>query len=388
MPYLLAQILFGLLTMTICLPSMQQWGAIFSTGATQVQLTFSAFVIAYGVSQVIYGPLSDRFGRRPVVLVGLGIAVVGSVAATIALDINALIFARMVQGLGCGATMVVGRSLVQDFFAGPERTRVMAIIGMTMGVCPPLATLVGGQLHMYLGWQANLALVAALGAVLFFFAVRILPSGCLVATGDAHWVVGMVRAYRALAKVRVYLWHVVILGSSTGAFYTYLAAAPLVLRGYGVGPDGVGFHVMTATLSYVVGNFLTSRLIGRLGDARLMITGQVVTVLSIMLMIGLASWQSPVAFSGPALVLGIGHGLLMPPALSGTVGSMPALAGAAAAAAGLVQQISGAFGGYAVGLVSTDGSLHSALLLGAFTLTGLLGQWGLERARSNASRSP
>ena len=380
MPYLLAQIVFGLLAMTICLPSMQEWGEIFSTDATRVQLTFSAYVIAYGVSQVIYGPLSDRYGRRPVVLGGLLIALAGSLGAVFAPGIDELILARAVQGLGAGATMVVGRSLVQDFFAGPERTRVMAFIGMTMGVCPPLATLIGGQLHVRLGWQANPALVFVLGVMLFFLAMRMLPPGGGNAAGDAHWVVGMMRAYRALARLRVYLLHVAILGASTGAFYTYLAAAPLVLRGYGVGPDGVGFHVMTATLSYVVGNFMTSRLIRRLGDQRLMMTGQAITLVAVILMVALAGWPSALAFSGPALVLGVGHGLLMPPTLSGTVGAAPALAGAAAAAAGLIQQLSGAFGGYSVGWVSTEGSLHVALLLTGFTLVGIAGQWGIMRA--------
>ncbi len=379
MPYLLAQIVFGLLAMTICLPSMQEWGEIFSTDATRVQLTFSVYVIAYGMSQVIYGPLSDRYGRRPVVLTGLAIALAGSLGAVFAPGIDELILARAVQGLGSGATMVVGRSLVQDFFAGPERTRVMAFIGMTMGVCPPLATLIGGQLHVRLGWQANPALVFVLGGMLFFLAMRMLPPGGGSAAGDTRWVVGMMRAYRALARLRVYLLHVAILGASTGAFYTYLAAAPLVLRGYGVGPDGVGFHVMTATLSYVVGNFMTSRLIRRLGDQRLMITGQAITLVAVILMVALAGWPSALAFSGPALVLGVGHGLLMPPTLSGTVGAAPALAGAAAAAAGLVQQLSGAFGGYSVGWVSTVGSLHVALLLTGFTLVGIAGQWGIMR---------
>ncbi len=103
-------------------------------------------------------------------------------------------------------------------------------------------------------------------------------------------------------------------------------------------------------------------------------------------MVALAGWDSALAFSGPALVLDIGHGFLMPPTLSGTVGSMPALAGAAAA--GLVQQIGGAAGGYAVGFVSTEGSLHSALLLGVFTLTGLIRQWGVERARAAPHKGP
>ena len=383
LPYLLAQVVFGLLAMTICLPSMQEWGELFGASAARVQLTFSAFVLAYGVSQLLYGPLSDRYGRRPVVLLGLGVAIAGSVVATFATGIDGLITGRMIQGLGCGATMVVGRSLVQDFFAGPERTRVMAFIGMTMGVCPPLATLVGGQLHVHLGWQANTALVAALGVALVALALRMLPRPVAHAPTESHWVRVMLSAYRALARVRPYLLHVTILGASTGTFYTYLAAAPLVLRGYGVGPEGVGIHVVMATLSYVVGNWFTSRLIRSLGDRRLMVTGQIVTLCAVALMVAIAGWQSPFAFSLPAIVLGFGHGLLMPPTLSGTVGAVPALAGAAAAAAGLIQQLSGAFGGYTVGWVSTDGSFQVALLLTGFTLIGAAAQWALKRFPSH-----
>ena len=385
LPYLLAQIVFGLLAMTICLPSMQEWGDIFATDATRVQLTFSAFVVAYGVSQLVYGPMSDRFGRRPVVLLGLAIAIAASTAAALAPGIDALIAARLLQGLGCGATMVVGRSLVQDFFSGPERTRVMAFIGMTMGVCPPVATLLGGQLHVRIGWQVNPALVAVLGVVLFAVAVRMLPSGSAGPRSRNPWLADMVSAYRRLARVRPYVLHVVILGTATGTFYTFLAAAPLVLRGYGVTPDGVGLHVVMATLSYVVGNWFTSRLIRTLGDRRLMVRGQAITLVGVILMVLLAPWESPFAFSLPALVLGLGHGLLMPPTLSGTVGAVPALAGAAAAAAGLIQQLSGAFGGYAVGWVSTDGSFQVALMLTAFTLIGLVAQWGLRAKKASAS---
>jgi DHA1 family bicyclomycin/chloramphenicol resistance-like MFS transporter len=212
MPYLLAQIVFGLLAMTICLPSMQQWGEIFSTDAARVQLTFSAFVVAYGVSQLLYGPFSDRYGRRPVVLIGLAIAIAGSVAAVLARDIDGLIVARLVQGLGCGATMVVGRSLVQDYFAGPERTRVMAIIGMTMGVCPPLAALVGGRLHVALGWQSNFALLLGLFVLGFscFLSVaarcRLLPASngwrrC-ASTTPMHWHDARHRCRRRATRLR------------------------------------------------------------------------------------------------------------------------------------------------------------------------------------------
>ena len=110
----------------------------------------------------MYGPLSDRLGRKPVLLAGLALAGVASLLAALAPSLPWLIAARVLQGAGCAAGMVVGRAMVQDLFEGPERTRVMAFVGMAMGLCPPLATIVGGQLHVRLGWQANFVLVAAL----------------------------------------------------------------------------------------------------------------------------------------------------------------------------------------------------------------------------------
>ena len=148
---LVGQLAFGLLAMTICIPSMQEWGAIFGSSQAAVQLTFSGYVVAYGGLQLIYGPLSDRLGRKRILLLGLGLAGVGSIWGALAGDLFSLTSARVLQGAGAAAGMVVGRAMVQDLFAGPERTRVMAYIGMAMGVCPPLATIVGGQLHVRLG---------------------------------------------------------------------------------------------------------------------------------------------------------------------------------------------------------------------------------------------
>ncbi len=134
-----AQIGFGLLAMTICLPSMQEWSAIFGSSQAAVQWSFSAYVLTYGALQLVYGPLSDRHGRRRVLMAGLLLAGIGSLLAALASDITALIAARALQGAGSAAGMVAGRASVQDLFAGPQRTRVMAYVGMAMGLIPPLA---------------------------------------------------------------------------------------------------------------------------------------------------------------------------------------------------------------------------------------------------------
>uniref|UniRef100_UPI0025BE7300 MFS transporter n=1 Tax=Limnohabitans sp. TaxID=1907725 RepID=UPI0025BE7300 len=140
----LAQIAFGLLAMTLCLPSMQEWGTLFNTRQADVQLTFSGYVVAYGALQLVYGPLSDRHGRKPILMLGLVVAGLASVMAALATDIATLTAARVLQGAGSAASMVVSRSMVQDLFTGPQRTRVMAYIGMALGMGPPLATLIGG----------------------------------------------------------------------------------------------------------------------------------------------------------------------------------------------------------------------------------------------------
>ena len=403
---LIAQIAFGLVAMTVCLPSMPDWAGAFGRPQDQVQLTFSGFVLAYGAMQLVYGPLSDRFGRRAMILIGLAVCVAGSVMAALAASLPQLVAARVLQGAGAAAGMVVGRAAVQDLFHGPQRTRVMAYVGMTLGLCPPAGTLVGGQIHEWLGWQANFVLVAGLGVVLFGAAwwrlprrpapavpaagspLRTAPAagqtpGAGPASGALSVLAGMGRAYRQLLRMPVYLLHVAVLGLTTAAFYMFLAGAPLVLRSYGVGAGDVGFYIMVVPLSYIVGNFLTSRLVQRQGGERLMRLGQAFSLggTALMLGFGLAGLHTPLAFTLPLLLLGLGHGLLVPPCLVATVALMPTLAGAASALAGVSQQFAGALGGYLVGWVPA--ATHTgvaALMLGATVLASLARVGALQRS--------
>lgn len=369
---LLAQICFGLLAMTICLPSMQEWGEIFGSDQATVQLSFSAYVLAYGAFQLVYGPLSDRHGRRNVLMAGLWLAGLGSALAALASSLDTLILARALQGAGSAAGMVVGRSTVQDLFEGSERTRVMAYIGMTLGLCPPAAMLIGGQLHVHLGWRSNFVLMAVLSLLLLAAAWRILPVPARPTVRHAHWLVDMASAYARLARERTFWLYVTVLATSTAAFYVFLAGAPLVLAAYSVGPERIGWYIMAVPLSYILGNYLTSQWIRSQGEHRVMAWGMFAALagLALLLLLGWADWRSPLAFALPMLLVGLGHGFLNPPALVGTVGVIPALAGTAAAVAGLMQQLMGAVGGYSVGLVSHQGSVHLGLLMTGFTLLG------------------
>lgn len=385
---LLAQLAFGLLAMTICLPSMQEWAGMFDASQARVQLTFSGYVVAYGGLQLLYGPLSDRLGRKHILLFGLFVGGVGAVMAALANDLNTLIVARVLQGAGSAAGMVVGRAMVQDLFQGPARTRVMAYIGMTMGLCPPLATIVGGQLHVRLGWQANFVLIAVLAAVLFVAAWRGLPDHAKATTAQPHWLRAMGASYARLAREPAFILYVALLSMITATFYTFLSGAPIVLGSYGVGPEGIGYYIMSIPLAYIVGNYLTSHLVHRTGDRPMMLLGQALTLTGIALMLGLAlaGWHSPLAFALPLILLGIGHGFLVPPALAGTVSLVPALAGSAAAVAGLMQQMMGAVGGFTVGLFTHEGAVNLGLLMLGFALCAAVAQGLLHRLVARSAR--
>ncbi|HYD77969.1 multidrug effflux MFS transporter [Ramlibacter sp.] len=377
MANLVAQLAFGLLGMTICLPSMPDWTGEFQASQAAVQLTFSGFVAAYGGMQLVYGPLSDRIGRKPVLLIGLSVALVGLLVAAAAPNLATLTLGRVLQGAGSAAGMVTGRALVQDLFDGSERTRVMAFIGMAMGVVPPLSTLLGGQLHVHVGWQANFVLMAVLALVLMVAAWRGLPDRpASQATAPGGGLRQLVGGYLQLVRQPAFVLYVAMLASTTATFYTFLGGTPLVLKGYGVAPEHLGWYIGVIPIAYVFGNMLTMRLAQRRGDAYIVARGQALTLAGLLIVValGLADVRHPLALALPLLLLGVGHGLMVPPTLIGTVGLVPALAGSAAAMAGVMQQLLGALGGFVVSLVPNEGQTDLGLIMLGWAVMGLAAQ--------------
>jgi DHA1 family bicyclomycin/chloramphenicol resistance-like MFS transporter len=175
--------------------------------------------------------------------------------------------------------------------------------------------------------------------------------------------------------------HVILLACTTATFYTFLAGAPIVLKAYGVTPENVGWYIMSIPLAYILGNLWTSRLVRVTSDRHIMLLGQFWTLsgLLLVLALGLGGINTPLSLALPLIMLGVGHGLLAPPTLAGTVGLLPALAGSAAAVGGLMQQMSGAVGSFVVGLMSHEGQVNLALLMLAWAVTGLIAQLVLHR---------
>ena len=358
---------------------MPSWVNTFDEPLSRVQLTFASFLVGYALTQLIYGPLSDSYGRRRVLILGLCLGISGSIGAALAQTLDALIAARALQGAGVCAGMVIGRAMIQDMFTGPERTRVLAMVGVISGCCPPLATLAGGHLHELFGWRAPFVAITVVAVVMATAAILWLPGDVRGAKRGERSLAAMVMSYGHLFRDRQFLAYCMVLAFTVAGFYVFLAAMPSVLDAYGVSPSRMGWYILMVPASYIVGNALTARIASVVSARFLMVVGQWLTLSSVVIVLALAAYglHHPLAVSVPLMLLGIGHGLLVPPTLAGAVGSIPALAGAAAALAGMLQQSFGAAASYITGFVDQTNALGMGALMVLFGVLASMAQWYL-----------
>jgi DHA1 family bicyclomycin/chloramphenicol resistance-like MFS transporter len=266
--------------------------------------------------------------------------------------------------------MVVGRALVQDMFGGTDRTRVLAYMGIVMGVAPPVFVLLGGYLHTYIGWQATFAFVAAAAALLLAASAMVLPHVPRQTAAPDAGRRGILSVYVMLLRNPTFLMYALAIAGCSAAFYVYLAGTPAVLNRLGVGPETVGWYLLFCTGAYVVGNFLTSRIVNTVGERSLLGVGETAALAGPVasLAIGLTGNDSAIVFLLPLILMGFGHGMVMPTSLTGVIGQHPEHAGAAAAISGSMQQAFGAIAAYALGLFAVISQASMALTLVAVSL--------------------
>jgi DHA1 family bicyclomycin/chloramphenicol resistance-like MFS transporter len=378
---------FGLLATMICLPSMQDWPALFGVSTAEVQLVLSGFLVTFGGLQIVYGAASDQVGRKPLVLVGLLVATLASVLAALAQNMPMLVAARVLQGAGCASGLVLGRAMVQDYFVGHGRTRMMAAVGILLSVTPMLGILLGGQIHAWLGWRANFVLLTLFGATLFVVTWRWMPSPARPGRREAVTWRGLAGGYARLFRHPVYRVYAAISFIPNGTFYTVMAGAPFVLSaGYGIKPENIGWYIMCMPVSFLLGSLITSGLVRRHGHLAVMAAGHAFGIAGVVLVLGLAlaGVNSPLALVLPLLLVGFGNALFMPSALVGLVSSVPALAGSGAGLAGLLQQLTGALAAFLTGLIAHDTPVQLGWLMLAWSLLGVAAQCALPAATREA----
>lgn len=341
----------GPLALNIFMPSMPGLAVQFGVDYGTVQLTLTLYLIGLGVAQLVYGPLSDRHGRRPVLLWGLSLFLAGSLICTLASSIEALMLGRTLQAVGGCAGLVLGRAIVRDLY---DRDRSAAMIGyvtMTMTLAPMLAPALGGYLDTWFGWRSSFLFCTIAGAAVLLWVLLVLPE-TLTPGGGAHGMAGLLRGYRDLLRSPAFCGYAFQTAFTSGVFFAFIAGAPfVVVTVLGLPPSSYGLWFVVVSGGYLAGNFLTGRFSVRFGVDHMIGAGATIALLGIaaQAVIGWLGLLSLPAIFLPMAVVALSNGLTLPNGTAGAVSVNPRAAGAAAGLSGALQMLIGAIAAVLVG---------------------------------------
>ena len=377
----------GPLSVDLYLPSLPDIGRALDATTADVQLTISSYLIGFAVGQIVYGPVSDIFGRKKILLGALVIFCLATLACACAPSITVLIAARVVQALGSSGAIVLARAVVRDLYSGPRAGRELALMGMIMGIAPIGAPMIGGVLETAFGWQACFLFVFAGGVMAFCAVWWLLPETLRHKQSARLEIAELVGAYGLVARDRGFLAHSALVSSSFAGLFAFISGASFVLQDFfALTPIGFSLAFAAASAGNIIGASLAAKFVMRAGLDRTIGAGALAqcvggagTLVATALMP-----TSAVAFLVPMTLYMIGLGLAMPQALAGALQPFPRYAGTASSLVGMSQQTIAALAGAVVGqmLVATAWPLVVIVAL-AGGVTFLV--WALTRGARAAS---
>jgi DHA1 family bicyclomycin/chloramphenicol resistance-like MFS transporter len=323
------------MVMNLFLPSLPQMAKHFGVTDGLMALTVPLYLYVSGALQIFIGPISDRYGRRPVLLCGIAIFLLATVGCILATNVTVFLFFRMIQA-AIAVCMVLSRAVIRDTFDQESSASMLAYVTMGMAVVPMISPALGGLLDETFGWRANFWFFLVAGIALFVLVWRDLgetvkPSGLTLSQ--------QFKEYPELLRSPRFWGYCLASAFSSGAFFAYLGGGPFVGSVvFGMSPKWVGFFFGAPALGYFIGNWYTGRNAQRLGVNKLILIGAIgVTFGTVsMLILFLAGFGSAVTFFGLMTFIGLGNGMVIPNATAGMLSVRPHLAGTASGLGGAI----------------------------------------------------
>ncbi len=324
------------------LPSFPDIARDFGAADWQLQQTLSLYLLAFGATTLVYGPLSDAFGRRTVILASLAFYTASSIGGALATNIHWLLATRVGQGVSASAAVVIGRAIVRDVFHGARAQKVMAQVMLLFGIAPAVAPILGGYLHEAYGWRSVFWFLTVLAVFLWIWTAVMLPE-TLSSTGrqTAHPRAVAIAYWRALRHLPFVLL-VVCFALNFSGLFLYVAGSPTVLyRHLGLGADQFGYFFVPVVAGLMLGALISGRLAGRYTHAQAVWLGFVVMLVAALINIVVSAWMRPTLLSviGPVAFYAVGMSLAMPNISLLALDCLPNRRGLAAAVQSFVQMI-------------------------------------------------
>ena len=385
----------GMLSSTIYVPSIPAIASALETSVAGVQLTFVAYLLAFAGSMLALGPLSDRYGRKRTMICGIALGALGSAVSAVSPTIGCLIAARILQGIGFSAGLVVGRATIRDLFGRDGAAQIIAGIAIAMTLMQSFAPIPGGYLQAWVGWRANFAAVTGFTVLALMLIVRNVPDTSPATQGPPEpasvRAKMMLAGYRTLLRTRRFMAYAFTATGAHAGFHIFAAGAPAVLIiGFGVSPEDYGYYASLPPIGFIVGSFLSNRMTRRLGIDALIGIGSAVLIPAglVMLCLALLHVANPYAIVGPMIVICCGSGLITPNAVAGSLGVNAGVVGTASGLVSFIQMSGAAALTAALSLGSSGNPQVLALVIacaGLFAVSafGSLTQFGRLPARAS-----
>jgi MFS transporter, DHA1 family, multidrug resistance protein len=333
----------GTLGMHMIIPALPATATALRVGAGTIQLAITLYLVGLAIGQLIYGPISDRFGRRPVLLAGLGLYTVAGFVAAAAPYASALIIARVFQSLGGCSGLVLGRAIVRDAASADRAAAQLALLTLVMSAVPAVAPAFGGYATAWFGWRACFALLAAFGAVTLGLTWVLLPE-TLGPRDGGRGARTLLFSYLRLLRSRAFCGYAVGGACTTTSFYAFMSASPFIFEHrLHQGPQQVGMYYLVLMGGVALGGLSANRLAGRVPTrtALRIANGLAITAAAVFALADSAGWINVATMVGPVALFMVGAGMASPFAVAGAVSVNPLAIGAASGLYGCVQMAYG-----------------------------------------------
>ena len=351
-------------SMQILLPALPAIRESFQVSHDVAQLTLSLSMLAIAFGTLAYGPLSDKYGRKPIMIIGLIITIIGSIFCYFANTIELLIMGRIVQAFGGAVGLVLARAIVRDVCGGQEAARVIATLVMVMVVLPMMSPALGGELMVRLGWQSVFIVMAVLSTIILLVLIKSLPE-TLVNPVPFEGVKSMLMAFVNLFKSRAFCGYAFCVTFVSVVFFSFISAAPeIMVSVLHRPPNEYGYYFVMIPLGFMSGNYV-ARHFGRRFEINQMISlGATIGVggIALAIVLQLVGFHQPIALFAPVALAVFGNGITLPNAQAAAINEFPKYAGSASGLTGFLQM---AFSAVAAQLVAVifNGTVYPLLIM-------------------------
>lgn len=360
---------FAALSTDLYLPSLPHLTRELNASLSQGQLTLSIFLIPFALCMLVYGPLSDRLGRKPLLTVGLVIYCVASVGCALAPTIEMLIIARFFQALGAAAGPVLARAVVRDVYGTDGAARLFSYMAGAMALAPATGPLLGGYIQEVLGWRANFWVLVGIAVFALIAMLVILKESLPEDVRSKNSLAGIPRIYASLLRHPVFRSYSLTAAGAYGAIFCWISGSSFILMDLvGLTPREFALCFACNVAGFMIGSIFAGRYTSRFGMVKMIRSGCLLSCAGAgtMLALTLAGSVTVVGLVGPMLVTMIGIALILPNCQAASLGPFPSIAGSASALGTGLQMGSGACAGVLLGIALEEGGGAPAMAGGIF----------------------